>query len=824
MSIDFTTINGQNENLDYEAFETDLKARLHETCTHAKVYLYNNFPVVVTEESVIDLLIIIVVKDIYGNYYRINSNSGDVYISNLILAVNFIEGYENKRIDIEDGELIIGGAGIQYNHEIKGIKYKLEDYINIKCNFNDSFLDVHPVFFIKHDEECLIPNHLTGKTLTFGRLEWYLKKIFHNKYYSTKRWKRNSEYDAYEKVTQDIETITEQASLDSRIGYLTKKKIERIGRKVARSTKLEASLNNSLIIVSGKAGTGKTSELLTLMTKVLSKGNKGLFLTYNKLLIYDLAKSLKAIGDQNINNLEKFGESKVMTLHQFFYRVSKSLGVLHVMSEDRIIELKNLLIKRLKKLNKYIIINEKNKQLLSEPEMLLEGIQNSNIFDKGTKDLGIDLIRYSRSLKKSFVESRVEIFTKFFERKETLLEQIATNEIFLADYYGVLQNTLNQIVNPENYFEEKGIKDRGDLLNEIFNLADKHYNDQNEILVDAFIEKKNRKVGGFKRARTLFIDEAQDCHYLEKDILIKIFSPENIVVANGGTEQLIRHMELCNWEFSQGVNLKPIKFRTKNKSYRVKKHLLELCMFVAKKYGINLNLEPYEEEAEGKNPDVGKVIIDFRDPLTDRNIVDILVSLNENAKIHGCTHYESTLVMMEHINYTVNSIKPEIGLINEHGNISNDLLYERNELELLKKRPYSDQTIAFWDGTRQNKSEQGIPTPDEFRVIFYESCRGLEAWNAMCISIDKFFDKKIEEKNAEKYLIGDETDVLTADMFLSNENRKKMYAATWILMATTRAMDSLYLHIEDKESEFGKTINEFLETTPENVKVITNDS
>jgi|GEM_PF-2221255 hypothetical protein len=47
-----------------------------------------------------------------------------------------------------------------------------------------------------------------------------------------------------------------------------------------------------------------------------------------------------------------------------------------------------------------------------------------------------------------------------------------------------------------------------------------------------------------------------------------------------------------------------------------------------------------------------------------------------------------------------------------------------------------------------------------------------------------------------------------------------MYAATWILMAITRAMDSLYLHVEDKESEFGKTVTEFIQSKPENIKVI----
>jgi len=830
VAIEFTTINGENAHLDTGEFENSLREKYGETCEDAKVYLFNNFPVVVSEESFIDLLIIIALKDIGGNYYRLSNKK---YLKNIIMPINFIVGYEDDGIEFEDGELLINEAEINFTSEVIRVKKRFEKYLLKKCNLSGAQLNVHPLFHIKNNQNLALDNHLVAPNFSFNEFDRYLFHTSESRLVSNYGWLQNKEYDSYKKVTEDVRSIVQQASFDSEIGYLTKQKIERIGKKVARSTKKEEALNNSLVIISGKAGTGKTTELLTLMSKSLSNEQNALFLTYNKLLVFDLAKTIRAVADEIGDTPENLGKSTIMTLHAFFYRVSKALGVLHVMSEDRIDQLTSMMRKRLLTLFKYIKLLGDNKYLLSDYEALIESIQNHKRLDIGTKELGIDLVKFALYNSKTFVNEndRDEVFKNFYDRQLKLLERIATNEIFLADYYGVLKNSLHQINNPENYYDQNRIETRGKLLSDIFNLKDKHFDENNNFTKEAFVEKKNRKIGGFRRKRTLCVDEAQDCHTLEKDILIKIFGHENMVVANGGVEQLIRHVELCNWEYSQGKNLNPKKFWTTKKSYRVKKHLLEFCSFVAQKYQINLDLEPYEEEGK-ENPDVGSIIVDYRKDLSEKDIDQVIQNLDENAKVHGCSNYESTLIMLETVGFKNkienNSQKkdsegeqlPQRGIVNEYGNIYDDVIHERDEWDFIKNPSPSDSKYELWDGTKEDKSEDGIPTPNDIRVIFYESCRGLEAWNAMCFSIDKFFDKKYEEDDAEKYLVTHEAEIGTPDMYLSNDDRKKMYAATWILMATTRAMDSLYLHVEDKDSEFAKTINEFLGTSPSNVRVI----
>ena len=51
-----------------------------------------------------------------------------------------------------------------------------------------------------------------------------------------------------------------------------------------------------------------------------------------------------------------------------------------------------------------------------------------------------------------------------------------------------------------------------------------------------------------------------------------------------------------------------------------------------------------------------------------------------------------------------------------------------------------------------------------------------------------------------------------------------MYAATWILMAITRVIDTLYLQINDKDSEFGKFVSEYVKGNPKNVRILTEKS
>lgn len=819
MSIDIIPINGKSQYFDYDNFEMSVKDTIGKKCTDAKIFLFNNFPVSVSIETNIDLIIVIVIENKKGNFYIPKSN-GDkpVYFYNQIIPIKFITNFKDEKISVEDeNQIIADGEFVDYSNEINSIRFSLINYLSNKCGFKRNELYIQPLIFIENDNEFVLDNFLIAKTFDFKCIHKYFVKNHAEIFISYKDWK--SEF-GYSTVTTDLERITEQASKDSEIGYLTKKKVERIAKQLSSSKVIFEELNKNLVIISGKAGTGKSSELLLLTMKCISNGQNTLYLTYNKLLIFDIAKTVKSYVNARLNNVnvnnEKPGEGSVLTLHAFFYRLSKSLGVLHVLNADRMEKLLVTLKERMRFVYDLLNIHFVNHKI--DFDFLKTEIQNHPTFDIGIKEVGIDLLNFLQKRNAISIEDLNKTSKEFYSHKKKILGNIEANQVFLADYYGVLENTLLQIENPQQFYEKYNIENKHELLDVAIGLSKKYVGEKDgskTITEKGFIEFKNRRVGGHRRKRTLFIDEAQDCHRLEKEILISIYGSNNIVIANGGKEQLIRHVELCNWEISQAKKLSIKKHYTRNKSYRVKKTVVDFCNFVAKKFQIDLNLEPLESEDEGE------LLFDFRQNHTESEITEIFNHLNLKGEVNGCSSYESLMVLLEsnsQRNSNTGQSEPisETAIINEFGNIE-DAQHSRRgtwkHLTTLEKHDF-----MFWDGTVDDKSQLIVPSPNESRVLYYESCRGLEAWSVACFSLDKFFNQKREDPDAEKYLI--------EDLFLNqnNEQRKSMFAATWVIMALTRVIDTLYIQVNDKNSEFGKVVDEYLKQGNKNVRQLTTNA
>lgn len=814
MSIEIIPINGKCDFFDYENFEESVKNILARKCSDAKLFLFNNFPVSVSVETNIDLILIIAIEDKRGNFY-IPKSGGEkpIYFHNQIIPVKFITQFQNESISLDDNNQIVANEEyIDYTSEINSMRFSLISYLSNKCGLKRDELYVQPLIFIQGKGDLVLNSYLVAESFDFKGIHKYFSKSSSDIFISYKDWK--SEF-GYQNLPSDIERITNQASKDSEIGYLTKKKVERIGKQLSSSKVIFEELNKNLVIINGKAGTGKSSELLLLTMKCISNGQNTLYLTYNKLLIFDIAKTVKSYVNAKLNNNSdiKPGEGSVLTLHAFFYRLSKSLGVLHVLNADRIEKLLAVLKTRMHEIYYNIVSPEFSKQNI-DLNSIKSIIQNHKSFDVGTKEVGIDFVNFlqkrnitnSTELKKSTID--------FFNHKKQILGNIEANEVFLADYYGVLENTLLQIENPQQFYEKYNIEDKHELLDVAIGLSKKYEGEKDgkkTITEKGFIEFKNRRVGGHRRKRTLFIDEAQDCHRLEKEILISIYGSNNIVVANGGKEQLIRHVELCNWEVSKAKKLSIKKHATRNKSYRVKKTVVDFCNYVASKFQIDLNLEPLESEDEGE------LLFDFRQNHSEQEINEIFNHLNLKGEVNGCTPYERLLVLLESNSQRENlsgQNEPQIetAIINEYGNIEDAPHLKRGTWKHMESLENND--FMFWDGTVENKSQLIVPSPNESRVIYYESCRGLEAWTVACFALDKFFSQKREDPDAEKYLI--------EDLFLNQNNaqRKSMYAATWALMALTRVIDTMYIQINDRNSEFGKIVVEYLNQKNKNVREI----
>ena len=110
--------------------------------------------------------------------------------------------------------------------------------------------------------------------------------------------------------------------------------------------------------------------------------------------------------------------------------------------------------------------------------------------------------------------------------------------------------------------------------------------------------------------------------------------------------------------------------------------------------------------------------------------------------------------------------------------------------------------MKIWNGIVERKGELSVPAANQTRFIYYESCRGLEAWNVLCVDLDSFFYTMRSSKDAELY-------ARTNQEFFSNvEDLKSEFALHWVYMAITRPIDTLYIKLANPSNEFSQKLVE----------------
>ena len=94
MAIEIIPINGRCPYFDYNVFEQSVHKTLKDldnTCKNIKIFLLNNFPVLISNLINIDLLLIIVVEKTQGNYYIVRKDKNYTkYLYNQIIPIKFI--------------------------------------------------------------------------------------------------------------------------------------------------------------------------------------------------------------------------------------------------------------------------------------------------------------------------------------------------------------------------------------------------------------------------------------------------------------------------------------------------------------------------------------------------------------------------------------------------------------------------------------------------------------------------------------------------------------------------------------------------------------
>jgi hypothetical protein len=109
------------------------------------------------------------------------------------------------------------------------------------------------------------------------------------------------------------------------MGQLTRKKIEQITSKLLDNQQYAQAIGEKFIIISGRAGTGKTIKLLRIACDLaVSKGARCLILTYNHALVSDIKRTLAlaeipdGVDTYTVN---------ITTIHKFFFELLIGFGI-----------------------------------------------------------------------------------------------------------------------------------------------------------------------------------------------------------------------------------------------------------------------------------------------------------------------------------------------------------------------------------------------------------------------------------------------------------------------------------------------------------------
>lgn len=291
---------------------------------------------------------------------------------------------------------------------------------------------------------------------------------------------------------------------------------------------------------------------------------------------------------------------------------------------------------------------------------------------------------------------------------------------------------------------------------------------------------------GGNRWDIVLVDEGQDWNDSQRDLLYRYFGPENVIVAHG-VDQFVSE-DRCKWD-DDGIAIN--SRQTLRHSKRLKGAACSLVSEIATRMGVkDWDLQPDPEVYGGRV----SVIVEEQPAAAMKKALDLLaMDMGEGTDIRPVNNLVClpTVKMGRGFNFAA--------------------LFERE---------ISDRKWDAWRGFDDIDRRIYPERNDQLRAVYYQSCRGMEGWTTVCMGIDSLYARNFDdppiafdlfeaERRVEEGLLFDPDEAVSA-----YSEYARQHALQWLMMALTRAMDHLVIHIADEASPIGealKTVDRDLE-------------
>lgn len=295
----------------------------------------------------------------------------------------------------------------------------------------------------------------------------------------------------------------------------------------------------------------------------------------------------------------------------------------------------------------------------------------------------------------------------------------------------------------------------------------------------------------------ILIDEAQDWQKEERDILYFLFGSQKIIIADG-LQQLIRTNSPLNWKVSNNRTIKSKEVVFPKKSLRQNEKLCLLQNFIANKYTVPWDVVKNEKLRKGT---ISVYVGDINEQIAGY--------LKDFTKDYSDDKYDDLLFLAPPSMIAKTSVKTRFN--KEEKTLFFDDIQKRSfkYTKDWEKLGLNISDLTFVDNQNSHTQE------GEYRLISYDSCRGLESFGVVALEMDTFFANKI------KHYKEDLETIKQGDIFTQDREQKALrYAAMWALIVMSRPVELLVITIKDKNSIFYNLLKEISNNTEDVIRII----